>query len=249
MIKWIPNFLTICNLLCGCFGIACAFNQQLQWSGYFIGVAAIFDFLDGFAARLLNAKSPIGGQLDSLADMVTSGVVPGIVMYGLLGDGAVIPTYEQSDIIVWTGFKIQTVQVIGLLLTIAACYRLAKFNLDTRQSDSFIGLPTPAMSLFVVFLPVIVATTEIEMVKELLTNQYVLIGITIVLSYLMNANLPLLALKFKSFGLKENIFRYVLIFSSIALILTLQYLAVPLIIIFYIILSVIQNFSISKNDV
>ena len=246
---YIPNLFTMGNLFFGTIAAMFATFLQFEATAICVVIAIVFDFFDGFLARILKVSGELGKQLDSLADMVTSGVVPGIVMYGLLGDGAVIPTYEQSDIIVWTGFKIQTVQVIGLLLTIAACYRLAKFNLDTRQSDSFIGLPTPAMSLFVVFLPVIVATTEIEMVKELLTNQYVLIGITIVLSYLMNANLPLLALKFKSFGLKENIFRYVLIFSSIALILTLQYLAVPLIIIFYIILSVIQNFSISKNDV
>jgi len=229
------------NLFFGTIAAMFATFLQFEAAAICVVIAIVFDFFDGFLARLLKVQGELGKQLDSLADMVTSGVVPGIVMFGLLSDGTAMVTSEQTETMIWTGFKFGTVQMIGLLLTIAACYRLAKFNLDTRQSDSFIGLPTPAMSLFVVALPLIVTTTDIDLVRDLLSNQYVLIGITLVLSYLMNAELPLLALKFKKFSWKGNEFRYMLIALSIVLLSTVQYLAVPLIILAYIVLSLIEN--------
>ncbi len=234
------------NLFFGTIAAMFATFLQFEAAAICVVIAIIFDFFDGFLARILKVQGELGKQLDSLADMVTSGVVPGIVMFGLLGDGTAMVTPEQTETMIWTGFKFGTVQMIGLLLTIAACYRLAKFNLDTRQTDSFIGLPTPAMSLFVVFLPVILGTTEIDIVKELLTNQYVLIGITVVLSYLMNAELPLLALKFKKFTWKGNEFRFILMALSATLLITVQYLAVPLIILVYIVLSLIENMTRKK---
>lgn len=229
------------NLFFGTIAAMFATFLQFETAAICVVIAIVFDFFDGFLARILKVSGELGKQLDSLADMVTSGVVPGIVMFSMLNPN--MPLYKEvvAEPIVWKSTKIETFQILGLMLTLAACYRLAKFNIDTRQSDSFIGLPTPAMSLFVVSLPVIVANTEIDIVKELLTNQYLLIGITVVLSYLMNANLPLLALKFKSFGVKENIFKYLLILLSILFLVVFQYLAVPMIIIVYILLSILNN--------
>ena len=134
-------------------------------------------------------------------------------------------------------------------VNLAACYRLANFNIDTRQTDSFIGVPTPAMSLFVVSLPLIAENSDFEIIRELMLNNYFLIGTTLVLSYLMNVELPLLSLKFKNYGFKENLFKYLLILISMILIVTLKYLAVPLIIIVYIVLSIINSLSTKKDEV
>ncbi len=176
--------------------------------------------------------------------MVTSGVAPGVVMFTLLNQNSfAVKAYFEETININAFNSVDNsefyLSFIGFLVTLAACYRLAKFNIDTRQADSFIGLPTPAMSLFVVALPLI----DVDFAKELLSNNYVLTAITLLLSYLMNANLPLLSLKFKTFGFKENMMKYLLIITSGVLLITLKFLAVPLIIVVYIILSIINNSS------
>ena len=174
--------------------------------------------------------------------MVTSGVAPGIVLFVLLGSN------QQTSYEINTEFKISMgLPLIGLLVTLAACYRLAKFNLDTRQSESFIGLPTPAMSLFIISLPLVQMHSDIDFVKDLIGNNYFLIGITILFSYLMNAELPLFSLKFKNYGIKENLFKYILITLSIVLIVAFEYLSVPIIIMSYILLSILNNFK--KTDI
>ena len=162
--------------------------------------------------------------------MVTSGVVPGIVMLQLLKNN---PVTEVDSL--------NYVPYIGLLLTLAACYRLATFNLDTRQTDSFIGLPTPAMSLFVIALPLIPIYANNVFFIELAQNNYFLIAVTLVLSYLMNAEISLFSLKFKSFGLKENKLKYFFLLASIALVLCLEVIAIPLVIVLYVLLSVGSN--------
>ena len=134
-----------------------------------------------------------------------------------------------------------SIGLLGLLLTLGACYRLAKFNIDTRQSDSFIGLPTPAMSLFVISLPLIQQYSDIEIAQNLITNNYFLIGITILLTYLMNAELPLFSLKFKEYSVKNNLIKYLFLLVSLLMIIFLQYISIPLIIILYVVLSVISN--------
>ena len=139
------------------------------------------------------------------------------------------------------------ISLIGLVLTLAACYRLAKFNLDTRQSDSFIGLPTPAMSLFVISLPLIQMNSEIGFVLNLIDNNYFLIAVTLILSYLMNAEIPLFSLKFKDYSLHKNWIIYLFLLTSIMLILLVKYLSIPLIIILYVVLSVIKNVT-SKHE-
>lgn len=135
MKKHIPNLITLGNLFCGTIATIFAVQANYEFAALFVVFGIVFDFFDGFAARLLNVSGELGKQLDSLADMVTSGVVPGIIMYHLLDN-------DSSEV--------SALKYIGLLLTLGACYRLAKFNIDTRQSDSFIGLPTPAMCLFVI---------------------------------------------------------------------------------------------------
>lgn len=232
--KHIPNLFTLGNLFCGTLATMAAVERYYEAAALLVVLGIIFDFLDGFLARILKVQGELGKQLDSLADMVTSGVVPGILMFRFYEETIQHGDTELSGMGISMAFT-------SFILTLAAGYRLAKFNIDTRQSDSFIGLPTPAMSLFVISLPIIYEYTTIEFVKDLVFNNYFLVSVSLVLSFLMNAELPLFSLKFKSYGIKENIIKYVFLLVSLVLIITLQYLAVPLIIIMYVLLSVIQN--------
>ena len=145
--KHIPNFLTLLNLLCGCIAIVFIADSRFDWAFYFVCLGIFFDFFDGFLARKFGVAGPLGVQLDSLADMVTSGVAPGFVMVKLL---------ENQDF--FEGQSYWT--YLGFIITLGACYRLANFNIDTRQSDSFIGLPTPANALFVMSLPLIIGECQ-----------------------------------------------------------------------------------------
>ena len=226
----IPNLLTLGNLLCGTIATIFAVQSDFVLAGIFVIIGIFFDFLDGFVARLLRVSGELGKQLDSLADMVTSGVVPGIIMAKLIQDNLISRSNSFDTSII-------DISIIGLILTLSACYRLAKFNIDTRQSDSFIGLPTPAMSLFVISLPLIQMYSELDLVQDLISNNYFLIGVTWVLSYLMNADIPLFSLKFKEYSLKNNWIRYLFLLISIILIFTLNFISIPIIILLYVILS------------
>ncbi|PQJ80855.1 phosphatidylserine synthase [Polaribacter porphyrae] len=235
MIKQLPNLITLGNLFCGTIATIFAVESNFKMAALFVVAGIVFDFFDGFVARLLKASGELGKQLDSLADMVTSGVVPGIIMSRLIQNNLLNQSNSFDD-------NFLDVALIGLILTLGACYRLANFNIDTRQSNSFIGLPTPAMSLFVISLPLIQEYSNYSYVSELITNNYVLIFITVILTYLMNAEIPLFSLKFKNYTIKDNFIKYLFLITSIILIFALNYLSVPLIIIFYIILSVISNY-------
>lgn len=230
--KHIPNLVTLCNLLCGTLATIFAVDGHFELTAFFVALGVFLDFFDGFFARILKVSGELGKQLDSLADMVTSGVVPGIVLFSLLG-------YEKQGLDEFSSFS--AIPLIGLLVTIAACYRLANFNLDTRQSESFIGLPTPAMSLFVVSLPLIQMHSEIDFIRELIGNTFFLISISIFFSFLMNSKLHLFSLKFKNYTLKENLFKYILIVLSVIFLITMKFLAVPIIILCYLLLSIIKN--------
>jgi len=234
--KHIPNIVTLGNLFCGTLATIFAVGGHFEMTALFVVLGIFLDFFDGFFARVLKVSGELGKQLDSLADMVTSGVVPGIVLFVLLGNNQQIPYEIDSE------FKFSMgLPLLGLIITLSACYRLAKFNLDTRQSESFIGLPTPAMSLFIVSLPLVQMHSDIDFVKDLIGNNYFLIGITILFSFLMNSEFHLFSLKFKNYGVKENLFKYILILFSIILLITIEYLAVPVIIISYVILSMLKN--------
>ncbi|MDG2436278.1 MAG: CDP-alcohol phosphatidyltransferase family protein, partial [Polaribacter sp.] len=169
--KQIPNFITLGNLLSGTVAVIFAVEGDYKMAALFVCIGIIFDFFDGFVARLLKVSGELGKQLDSLADMVTSGVVPGIIMYKLLQDNLI-----DKPNIMNSAVQIFDIPLFGMLLTLAAGFRLAKFNIDTRQTDSFIGLPTPAMSLFVLSLPLITQYSDVDFVKDLIKNNYFLIG-------------------------------------------------------------------------
>jgi CDP-diacylglycerol---serine O-phosphatidyltransferase len=238
----IPNLLTLANLFCGVVATMYAVKGFYEMTAIFVVIGILFDFLDGFVARILGVSGELGKQLDSLADVVTSGVVPGLLLFFLIK----INVINRPNVVMEISFgqlepEFGLLPYVAFLVTLAAAYRLAKFNLDTRQSDSFIGLPTPAMSLFVVSLPLIYQTTDSEMVKNMLLNNYFLIGITVILSLLMNMEIPLFSLKFKDFSLKKNVVKFVFFAVSIPMIVMLKYMAVPLIIIFYVLLSLVSN--------
>ena len=242
--KHIPNLLTLGNLLCGTIATIFAVQGEFVFAALLVITGILFDFLDGFAARLLHVSGELGKQLDSLADMVTSGVVPGIIMFRLLQDENVFMNDNDLNSLEQFSFNLNLNDVLpflGLLLTLGACYRLAKFNIDTRQSDSFIGLPTPAMSLFVISLPLIQEYSSIDFVQNIIANNYFLIAVTIVLTYLMNAELPLFSLKFKEYSVKNNVIKYLFLVVSLCMIIFLQYLSIPLIILVYVILSIFSN--------
>lgn len=230
----IPNLITLGNLLCGTIATIYAVSGDFSYAALFVVLGIVLDFFDGFVARLLKVSGELGKQLDSLADMVTSGVVPGVIMFKLIELNFFGETEFYND-------SFLDVALIGLLLTLAACYRLANFNLDTRQTDSFIGLPTPAMCLFVISLPLIYENSNIDFVNNLIGSNYFLIIVTCTLSYLMNAEITLFSLKLKSFSVQKNWFVYLFLIISLLLIIFLNYISIPIIIILYVLLSILKN--------
>ncbi|BDB56792.1 phosphatidylserine synthase [Flavobacterium ammonificans] len=235
--KQVPNTITLLNLFCGCIAMVFALNKEFEMAFYFVSLGIFLDFFDGFFARLFQVSSPLGLQLDSLADMVTSGVVPGIVMYQLMGSSSGYPKL---------GWIVEPFPFVGFLITLGSCYRLANFNIDTRQTDSFIGLPTPANALFILSLPLVLRNLDSFFVLELLTNPFVLIGITLLSVYMLNAEIPLFSLKIKQMSLKKNAFQIGFLLSSVVLIASFQYAGIPLVIVLYVLLSVITNVLVSK---
>ena len=232
MKKHIPNAITCLNLFSGCLALYFAFQNQLVYTAYLVGVAAVLDFLDGMVARVLGAYSEIGKQLDSLADMVSFGVVPGTVMFMLL---------QRADDS-FLGIPMQTFAFFGFLITVFSGLRLAKFNIDTRQTTSFIGLPTPANTIFVSSLPLILQNGDL-MHFAIILNPWVLLILTVLLSYLLVAELPLFALKFKNLSWKDNSVRFTFLILSAILVALLNFAAIPLIIVLYILLSIIKRTS------
>ncbi|SEA15377.1 CDP-alcohol phosphatidyltransferase family protein [Psychroflexus halocasei] len=234
MKKHIPNLITFGNLFAGSIACLYAFQADFLWAFIFMFIGIFFDFFDGMAARILDVKSELGLQLDSLADMVTSGLVPGIVMFHLIGK-SVNPDFSFQE---FDFASIDVVALFGFLITLGSAYRLAKFNIDMRQTDAFIGLPTPANAIFITSLAMSIQDLSF------LQNVYVLCLISVLSYYILNAEIKLIALKFKNLNFKENWYRFLLILISVVLIISLQFLAVPMIIAFYIILSII----ISKKE-
>ena len=221
--KHVPNFLTLCNLLCGCVGIVAVAQGQLAPAAYLIWAAAAFDFADGLAARALRAYSSIGGDLDSLADMVSFGVLPSFIVFRLIGQ----TTADEWTLLAYVGFS----------LAVFSALRLAIFNVDTRQKDQFIGLPVPASALLISSLPL----GTVPVFQELVSDPIVLVLITAVDSYLMVASIPLLAFKFKSTAWQGNEVKFTFIALSLLLFFLLRTTAIPIIIIAYVILSLVVN--------
>jgi len=243
--KYIPNFVTLLNLFCGSIAVIFAVHNNFVPAAFFVFLGIFFDFFDGLLARKLNVQSALGVQLDSLADMVTSGLVPGIVMYKLIAMSinapAVAIEQEWATNFQFSSVYIAPIALIGLCITLASAYRLAKFNIDEDQQSYFKGLPTPANTLLIVSLPLIVEFQNSGLFNALISNQWFLIGITLISCYLLNSNIKLFALKFKNFNFKDNTFRYALIVLSILLLILFHFIAIPLIITLYIVLSVLKN--------
>lgn len=235
--KKIPNVITLLNLFCGCIALVFALNKEFEMAFNFVSLGIFLDFFDGFFARLFQVSSPLGLQLDSLADMVTSGVVPGIVMYQMIGATSGYPKI---------GWTIEPFPFLGFLITLGSCYRLANFNIDIRQTDSFIGLPTPANALFILSLPLVLRNVDSFFVWELLTTPFVLVGITLLSVYILNAEIPLFSLKIKNISWKGNALQIGFLINSLVLITSFQYAGVPLIIVLYVLISVITNALVSK---
>ncbi|MBT5871218.1 MAG: phosphatidylserine synthase [Bacteroidetes bacterium] len=240
MIKQIPNIITSLNLLCGCVAIMFAVSGDLVSASFFAFAGIFLDFFDGLAARVLNAQSQVGLQLDSLADVVTSGVLPGIVMVQLLSEALTGTSLDISAIFSDTANSTSIesyLPFIGLLIAVASGYRLAKFNVDTRQTTSFIGLPVPANTLLILSLPLIISFQASQQITEVILTPWFLIIITLVSCVLLNAEIPLFGLKFKTWNFKDNAVRYLFLIASILLLVVLKFIAIPIIIFLYILVS------------
>jgi len=248
MKRHIPNLITLLNVFCGCIATVFAVLNQLELAAIFVFLGIIFDFFDGLAARVLDVKSELGLQLDSLADMITSGLVPGIVMFQLFSMsstggwniGLNTPNAQDSF---WLGLDLHPIAFLGFLITMASAYRLAKFNIDENQVSSFIGLPTPANALLILSLPLILLYQNNDFLNGIILNQWFLIGMTILSAFLLNSKIELFALKFKNWGFQDNALRYIFIIVSLVLLVTMKFLAVPVIIAFYILSSLISKVS------
>jgi len=230
----IPNVITCLNLFCGCLSIVSTFSGRMDLAVYFILVAAVFDFFDGFAARFLNAYSELGKQLDSLADMVSFGVAPASIMYNLLLTAATKPGIYEN----FFPFGL-LIPLLAYLIAVFSALRLAKFNIDTRQTDSFIGLPTPANALFICSLAFM--SISDSPLPWLTDSMFFLLAVTFLFSYLLIAELPLFSLKFKSFDWKRNKIKYVFVSISALLLLFFHWAGLSFVILLYIIISIITN--------
>jgi CDP-diacylglycerol--serine O-phosphatidyltransferase len=243
MIKQIPNIITSLNLLCGCVAILLAASGDLVSAAFFVFFGIFFDFFDGLAARLLKAQSDLGLQFDSLADVITSGLAPAVVMVQLFSEATtgttLMFTVEESETMLWSGGKFSFWPLVGLLIAVASAYRLAKFNVDTRQTTSFIGLPTPANAMLILSIPLILHFQYSAELAQFLLNEWFLLGLTFLSCFLLNAEIRLFALKFKTWDLKTNAVRYLFLLISIVAILLLHFIAIPVIILLYILISLI----------
>ena len=219
ILRHLPNALTCLNLLSGCAGIIAVWQGPAHLAVYFVIAACVFDFFDGFAARALHVSSPIGKELDSLADMVSFGLLPGIVMFRM------IDTLSSNDYLPYAAF----------CLTVFSALRLAKFNIDENQKDSFIGLPTPANALFITSLVYLPSPFD-----ALISQDYFLVPITIVFSLLLVAPIELFALKFKSFAWADNQLKFTFIAFSVLLLGIWQLAAMPFVILTYVVVSLLK---------
>ncbi|MDA9575780.1 CDP-diacylglycerol--serine O-phosphatidyltransferase [Flavobacteriaceae bacterium] len=229
MKRFVPNFITLLNLLSGAVATIFSVEGDLTTAAFFVFLGIFFDFFDGFFARKLNVASELGLQLDSLADVVTSGLVPALALFHLL-KLAITPSWDTHQILPY----------FGLLVVLASAYRLAKFNISTEQSNYFIGLPTPANALLVMSLPLILAYQNNDSYNAIILNPAFLIVTTILSCFLLNAPIKLIALKFKTWNFSENASRYILVIFSITALIIFKFAGIPLLIIFYIILSLIN---------
>ncbi|MFN7115504.1 MAG: CDP-diacylglycerol--serine O-phosphatidyltransferase [Saprospiraceae bacterium] len=233
MKNYIPNFITLLNAFFGCLAIVSIFANEMLLSALWLGLGAVADFMDGAVARLLNAKSALGKQLDSLADMISFGVAPGLILYHFI-------TPVENGLI-WKA-------VPAFILTVAACFRLGKFNIDPRQTTSFIGLPTPACTLFVVGL-LLIAEFDSFGLRPIIYQPLFIYACIAVLSYLMVSELPMFGFKFERFTWQGNEIK--IIFAALALLLLvfLREAAPAFIILMYLLISLVITFAKKEKNI
>lgn len=252
MKRHVPNIVTLLNLFCGSIAVVFAVNNNFVAAAFFVFLGIFFDFFDGFLARKLNVQSELGIQLDSLADLVTSGLVPGIVMFKLILLSSDF-SYNMTLGSTWStesffdGFLLFPEAFIGFFITLASAYRLAKFNIDEDQQSYFKGLPVPANTLLIISLPLIMEYQNNDVINAIILNKWFLIGLTLLSCYLLNSNIKLFALKFNDWSFRNNATRYIFIILSAVLIITLHFAAIPVIIVVYILLSLLDNLTSNEH--
>jgi len=232
---WVPNTITALNLVCGSLAVFFAVDGQLGWAAIFIFAAAIFDFLDGFSARLLKAYSSIGKELDSLADTVSFGLAPAAIVFTMLeltlfGRNQPIQEIEAN----WSQW---IVLFTSLVIPVAGAFRLAKFNTDTRQTDQFLGMPIPANAIFFASLALILELGTKQNIVPVILNKYTLLASIFSCSFLMVSELPMFSMKFKNLNLKDNAIRFFFLGTTLLILILLQVYALPIVIIWYVLLS------------
>jgi len=245
--KQLPNLFTLLNLFFGCIALICILQngisivysadgiqyvdipEKIWLAPLFIGLAALADFIDGFVARLLKAASPLGRELDSLADLVSFGVAPGLIIYQFLRMSFMRQANGADVSLIWL--------LPALILPCAAAVRLARFNLDPSQSISFKGIPVPAVGLLIASFPLIYWTKNSQVIPGILLNKWFLYALVLILSYGMTARFPVMAMKFSRASAGQHLPRILLLVLSLISLFFLQWLAVPVIFLFYIVLS------------
>jgi CDP-diacylglycerol--serine O-phosphatidyltransferase len=233
---YIPNFVTLLNLVSGVLAITHILNGQLAWAAVFIFIAGVFDFLDGTLARLLDARSELGKQLDSLADIVSFGVAPGILVYQLLASNCT-GSCNALD-------RLHITPYFALLIPVCSAIRLAKFNLDLRQAVNFTGLPTPANAMFFASIPLVIflqphlySIINLDFIADFFSSNRVIAVLTVFFSYLLISDFRIFSMKFKNMGWAENKMKYILLIASLILLILFSLNALPMIIFLYLLIS------------
>lgn len=238
MKKNIPNAITLVNLFCGCCALVCVFNEMFVPAFWFLFVGGLADYADGFVARSLSVHSVLGKELDSLADMVSFGVVPGVILYTLISNHPIAEDYvfENINLLALPAFSV----------TLFSCVRLAKFNLDTRQTEDFIGLNTPSVTMFVTGLMLNYHFDSFGM-GEMVHHPYILYPTILILSYLLIAELPMFSMKFKGIKWSGNKRRIVFMIIGLLAVIFLREVAFSLMIGLYILFALFENIFLDKN--
>lgn len=248
MKRFIPNIITTGNLLCGCTAIVCAFEGNLALACYFIIIASVLDFFDGFFARLLKVKEGIGKQLDSLSDMVSFGVAPGMILYQFT---KLLHQNNPSDLL----NEFPWLFYLAFFIPVFSSFRLAKFNIDTRQSSKFYGLPTPANANFFIFSVLLYLFPELPqllnvsaLVLPIVSSPLAMLSFGVIFSLLLVIEVPMFALKFKSLSWRENKLPFTFVLLWLGLLLFTNIVAMPSIVMIYVVWSLIAHFSSSSTE-
>jgi len=242
LVSYIPNTITSLNLISGIFAIFFAVEGKIEIAALFILAASVFDFLDGMSARLLKSYSEIGAQMDSLSDLVSFGIAPAAILFGIyrmsffgiMGINITLP-------LIYITFFQYVFLISVILIPVAGAFRLAKFNTDDSQSESFKGLPIPANAIFFASLALVLVYGKIEGINNIITNSYFLLICTILFSWLMVSNIPMFSLKFKSLKWKGNQTRISFLILCVILFIILNLYSIPFMIISYLAISIFNN--------